>query len=544
MPAEPAAEPTAERTAQAARSTDATRPTDSTGPTESAPAGTAEPTTAPATAPRTVYGSPGELVAGRYRIGPRLGSGSSGVVHRAHDRLLGREVALKELRAPGNPPADELAALHARVRQEVRCAARLSHPGIIAVHDVVQHGDRPWVVMELIDGFSLGDLLRAGALLDPVEAARVGLELVDALRTAHRAGVLHRALTPSNVLLGPGGRVVLTDFGTALLHDTDRPPRSGELSPAPEHLAPERVRGLHTGPEADLWALGVTLYHVVEGVSPFRRSSSVASMQAVLTDEPPTPVRAGALGPTLTALLAKEPADRLSLEQALGRLSVVAEPLLRTHLFAPPTAAASPTEQTGGAGADAPTTTPAAGRTPAAQDPPGAAEAPGAAGGSAVPGTLGTLGGRVAPGAAPAAAASVAAPEPGAAAGAAVRAAGERPDAGGADERRNGAVVAEPACGFETRRSRRAEHWGSNVFPAVAALAGAVAAGVTAYVLLAGRVPPVEPPAGSLPVGEATTTPPSPRGASAEGGPNPAGTDATPDGTRHWADPAAAVSSG
>lgn len=251
----------------------------------------------------------GLVLAGRYRLAESIGSGGMGQVWRAHDELLNRTVAVKELTAALYVTAADRAVLHARTQKEARAAARISHPAVVTVHDVLDHGGRPWIVMQYVDGPSLADAVAAGPIVVR-EAARIALQVLDALRAAHAAGVLHRDVKPGNVLLARDGRVLLTDFGIAAIEGDSAITRTGEIVGSIDYLAPERVRGNDPGPASDLWALGATLHTAVEGKSPFRRTSAVATMQAVVTDDPPTPERAGPLGPVIAALLHKDPEAR------------------------------------------------------------------------------------------------------------------------------------------------------------------------------------------------------------------------------------------
>ncbi|GGJ93458.1 serine/threonine protein kinase [Streptomyces camponoticapitis] len=251
----------------------------------------------------------GQTLAGRYKLGEAIGRGGMGQVWRAYDELLNRTVAVKELTAALYVSAADRAVLHARTQKEARAAARISHPAVVTVHDVLDHGGRPWIVMQYVDGPSLADALTS----DPIvvrEAARIGLQVLAALRAAHAAGVLHRDVKPGNVLLARDGRVLLTDFGIAAIEGDSAITRTGELVGSIDYLAPERVRGSDPGPASDLWSLGATLHTAVEGTSPFRRTSAVATMQAVITDDPPAPLRAGPLAPVITALLHKDPEAR------------------------------------------------------------------------------------------------------------------------------------------------------------------------------------------------------------------------------------------
>ncbi|MDX3181632.1 serine/threonine-protein kinase [Streptomyces sp. ME02-7008A-1] len=258
----------------------------------------------------------GTVLAGRYRLGDVLGRGGMGKVWRAHDEVLHRTVAVKELTAGLYAAEADRAVLHARTQKEARAAARITHPGVVTVHDVIEYDNRPWIVMQYVDGPSLADAAKESGEVEPREAARIGLHVLGALRAAHAAGVLHRDVKPANVLLARDGQVLLTDFGIAAIEGDSTITRTGELVGSIDYLAPERVRGGDPGPASDLWSLGATLYTAVEGNSPFRRTSPISTMQAVVAEEPPPPVRGGALAPVITALLRKDPSDRPTAEEA------------------------------------------------------------------------------------------------------------------------------------------------------------------------------------------------------------------------------------
>ncbi|MFC5638315.1 serine/threonine-protein kinase [Streptomyces bullii] len=263
----------------------------------------------------------GLLVAGRYRLGDPIGSGGMGRVWRAHDEVLHRTVAIKELTAALYVSESEQAVLLARTRAEARAAARINHSAVVTVHDVLDHDGRPWIVMELVEGRSLADEVKEHERVEPQEAARIGLWVLRALRAAHTAGVLHRDVKPGNVLLGRDGRVLLTDFGIAQIEGDTTITRTGEVVGSVDYLAPERVRGHDPGPASDLWALGATLYTAVEGRSPFRRTTPLTTMQAVVEEEVAEPRYAGPLEPVVLALLRKDPASRpgaAELEQMLA----------------------------------------------------------------------------------------------------------------------------------------------------------------------------------------------------------------------------------
>lgn len=256
------------------------------------------------------------MLAGRYRLVEPIGSGGMGKVWRAHDELLHRTVAVKELTAGLYVAQADREVLHARTQKEARAAARIQHPAVVTVHDVLEHDDRPWIVMEYIDGPSLAEAAKAAGRIEPREAARIGLHVLGALRAAHAVGVLHRDVKPGNVLLAKDGRVLLTDFGIAAIEGDSSITRTGELVGSIDYLAPERVTGGAPDPSSDLWSLGATLYTAVEARSPFRRTSPISSLQAVVNDEPPVPRQSGALGPVITALLRKDPTQRPSAAEA------------------------------------------------------------------------------------------------------------------------------------------------------------------------------------------------------------------------------------
>ncbi|GAA4996561.1 serine/threonine-protein kinase [Streptomyces hyderabadensis] len=267
----------------------------------------------------------GRLVAGRYRLGEAIGSGGMGRVWRAHDEVLHRTVAIKELTAALYVSESDQAILLARTRGEARAAARINHSAVVTVHDVLEHDGRPWIVMELVEGRSLADAVKEDERVDPREAARIGLWVLRALRAAHTAGVLHRDVKPGNVLLADDGRVLLTDFGIAQIEGDSTITRTGEVVGSVDYLAPERVRGHDPGPSSDLWALGATLYTAVEGRSPFRRTSPLTTMQAVVEEEATEPRYAGALAPVISALLRKDPAERPDPTEAEHLLAQAAE---------------------------------------------------------------------------------------------------------------------------------------------------------------------------------------------------------------------------
>ncbi|MCM2389419.1 serine/threonine-protein kinase [Streptomyces albipurpureus] len=268
----------------------------------------------------------GRRIGGRYRLVGKLGHGGMGTVWRAHDEVVDREVAVKEPRVPDHVNAGEREKVYLRMQREARAAARIEHPAVVTMHDVVIEDGKPWIVMELVHGQSLAARLQEGTL-DVREAARIGLAVLGALAAAHEAGVLHRDVKPDNVLLGRGERVVLTDFGIAQVEGEQGLTETGAFVGSPEFIAPERVLGQRPGPESDLWSLGVVLYAAVEGMSPYRRSHIPATLQAVLSAEPQMPARgSGALGTLVMRLLRKDPAMRPDAAEIRGTLETVARP--------------------------------------------------------------------------------------------------------------------------------------------------------------------------------------------------------------------------
>ncbi|MEU7055234.1 protein kinase [Streptomyces sp. NPDC046197] len=257
------------------------------------------------------------VIAGRYRLQARLGRGGMGVVWQATDQLLGRRVAVKELPFDETLSAEEARLQRDRTLREARAVAQLRHPHIIVVHDVVEQDERPYIVMELIDGGSLADRIATHGPIDAGEAARIGIALLSALRTAHEAGVLHRDIKPANVLVESGtDRVVLTDFGIAQVAGATTLTETGSFVGSPEYTAPERMSGARTGPESDLWSLGALLCTALSGESPFRRDSLGGILHAVVFDEIRPPAQAAPVLPVVRGLLERDPDRRLDAAEA------------------------------------------------------------------------------------------------------------------------------------------------------------------------------------------------------------------------------------
>ncbi|MFI6440986.1 serine/threonine-protein kinase [Streptomyces sp. NPDC050759] len=265
----------------------------------------------------------GRLLAGRYRLGEVLGRGGMGTVWRAEDETLGRTVAVKELRFPSSIDEDEKRRLITRTLREAKAIARIRNTSAVTVYDVVDEDDRPWIVMELVEGKSLAEAIREDGLLEPKRAAEVGLAVLDVLRSAHREGILHRDVKPSNVLISEDGRVVLTDFGIAQVEGDPSITSTGMLVGAPSYISPERARGHKPGPAADLWSLGGLLYAAVEGAPPYDKGSAIATLTAVMTEPLEEPKNAGPLKDVIYGLLTKDPAQRLDDSRARAMLTAV-----------------------------------------------------------------------------------------------------------------------------------------------------------------------------------------------------------------------------
>ncbi|MCH5674479.1 serine/threonine-protein kinase [Streptomyces gilvus] len=284
----------------------------------------------------------GRVIAGRYLLLNRLGSGGMGHVWLAHDRRLACEVALKEIvfREP-DPVGEEREARVARARSEARHAAGLrGHPHVVTVHDVLEHEGLPWIVMEYVTGaLDLRELVETRGPLAPAECARIGLAVLDALTAGHERGVMHRDVKPANILLAPDragapyGRVLLTDYGISVRPDggETRYTLASVLVGTSGYLAPERAKGGPPTPAADLFSLGCTLYYGVEGRAPFERASHLAEVTAVVMEEPRPAVRAGALGPVLRGLLEKDPGRRASAAETEAALSGIVTPRAEPH---------------------------------------------------------------------------------------------------------------------------------------------------------------------------------------------------------------------
>jgi len=266
----------------------------------------------------------GRRVANRYELEAELGHGGMGVVWRATDTLLARQVALKEVDLPRAGDAAERQDLRARVSREARAAARLSHPGVVTVYDIAHDGEQDFIVMELVSAPTLEELVRTGGPLAPQRAARLGLGLLDALEAAHRAGIVHRDLKPKNVMVREDGATKLADFGIASVQGDPRLTATGLVVGSPAYMAPEQVEAQAVSPATDLWALGATLWFAVEGQPPFG-GGEFQTLSAIVNGQPRRPERLGPLTPVLARLLVKDPTGRATPAQLRPLLRQVAE---------------------------------------------------------------------------------------------------------------------------------------------------------------------------------------------------------------------------
>ena len=264
-------------------------------------------------------------VGGRYRLDRSIGSGGMGTVWEGTDELLGRRVAVKEVRFPEGVSEHEAAELKERTLREARATARLTHPNVVTTYDVVEDSGRPYIVMELLDARSLSQVLREDGALPPHRVAELGLNMLSALETSHRQGVVHRDVKPGNVLLMADGRAVLTDFGIATMAGDPALTSTGVVLGSPAYMPPERARGRKPGPEGDLWSLGATLYAAAEGRPPYDSDDPLGTLTAVISDPVPTPGVDGPLRAAILGLLTKDPAERMTIPAARRLLEQAAQ---------------------------------------------------------------------------------------------------------------------------------------------------------------------------------------------------------------------------
>ncbi len=311
----------------------------------------------------------GRVIAGRYNLQHPIGRGAMGVVWRARDQILDREVAVKEVVISSLLGEEERRNAYQRTLREARTAARLSHRGLVAVYDVAEEDGRPWIVMELVPSRSLDQVLTVEGRLAPLRVARIGQQLLSALAAAHIAGVLHRDVKPSNVLIatdrtgtGWDERAVLTDFGIAQFEGDPRLTQTGMVMGSPGFTAPERIRGGDATPGSDLWSLGATLYAAVEGRGPYeQRGGAITTMSAIINEDAPVAAHAGRLAPVIGALMRRDPSTRPTAPAAARMFAYVLPLLSAAELESPapahPPTAASPVRPSASAIAPAPAET-------------------------------------------------------------------------------------------------------------------------------------------------------------------------------------------
>jgi serine/threonine protein kinase len=266
----------------------------------------------------------GELIAGRYRLVSRLGSGAMGVVWQARDERLHRIVAIKQLLLPARLSDSEVEEASRRAMREGRITARLHHPHAIAVYDVAEHAGQPCLVMEYLASRSLAAVLSTQGVLSPEEVASIGSQIASALTAAHQAGIVHRDIKPGNVLLAEDGTVKITDFGVSHAVGDVTVTATGMLAGTPAYLAPEVAQGHSGGFSSDVFSLGATLYTALEGMPPFGiNTNPIALLHQVASGEIIAPRRSGPLTPVLLRLLQRNPEQRPTMDQAYDALATL-----------------------------------------------------------------------------------------------------------------------------------------------------------------------------------------------------------------------------
>ncbi|NIJ12562.1 serine/threonine protein kinase [Saccharomonospora amisosensis] len=267
-----------------------------------------------------------QLVGGRYRLREWLGTGAMGVVWKGDDERLHRTVALKRLHLqpqPGSPTAD----VRARAMREGRIAARLLHPNAIAVFDVIEDAGDPWLVMEYLPSTSLAQVIAERGRLEPAEVAAIGRQVAAALAAAHRSGIVHRDVKPANVLLAEDGTAKISDFGISRAAGDVTLTASGFVAGTPAYFAPEVARGNDADFRSDVFSLGSTLYHAVEGAPPFgAHDNAIALLHKVSQGDIEPPSHAGPLRPVLLKLLDPDPDARPDMAEAAAELARLSAP--------------------------------------------------------------------------------------------------------------------------------------------------------------------------------------------------------------------------
>ncbi|MEV0681296.1 serine/threonine-protein kinase [Actinosynnema sp. NPDC050436] len=278
------------------------------------------------TGPQGVNTQP-RVIAGRYALLGELGRGGMGVVWRAQDNVIGRQVAIKELHLPDGIAHEERRVLEERVLREARTAGRLNDPGVVTVFDVVAEHGTTYIVMELVEAATLSTIVAQGGPLPQDRVIPIAVQALSALDTAHQAGIVHRDVKPGNLMVQPNGRVKLTDFGIAQAMDDPRLTTSGSLIGSPAYMSPERIHGHEASPASDLWALGATLCYAVEGANPYERSTTASTLHAIMNEMPRLTRAHGVLGAVITGLMMPDPNARLTGPQARAMLErAIAQP--------------------------------------------------------------------------------------------------------------------------------------------------------------------------------------------------------------------------
>jgi serine/threonine protein kinase len=276
-------------------------------------------------------GAVGMRIGGRYALVELVGEGGMGRVWRCRDTLLNRNVAAKEVVLPQGLPPGEMRRYTDQVVDEARMAARLKHVNVVTVHDVIEDGGAPWIIMEFVAGTSLAAHLKKEGRIPWRRARDICLQIAAALAHAHEHGVIHRDLKPGNILLD-GHRVCLTDFGIARELDRVSARTSvGTVIGTPPYMAPEQWEGGKVTPKIDMWALGAILFQMVEGRLPFAADSLRELLAAVLNRPAPAAPHAGPMARMISALLEKNPPRRPSAKTALAELRACASPVPRRH---------------------------------------------------------------------------------------------------------------------------------------------------------------------------------------------------------------------
>ncbi|KOX20370.1 serine/threonine protein kinase [Saccharothrix sp. NRRL B-16348] len=266
-----------------------------------------------------------------------LGRGGMGVVWRAQDNVIGRQVAIKELHLPDGIALEERRVLEERVLREARTAGRLNDPGVVTVYDVVAEHGMNYIVMELVEAATLSTLINAHGPMPQDRVISMAIQALSALDSAHQAGIVHRDVKPGNLMVTPNGRVKLTDFGIAQAVDDPRLTTSGSLIGSPAYMSPERIHGNEASPASDLWALGATLCYAVEGANPYDRPTTASTLHAIMNEMPRLTRAHGVLGAVITGLMMPDPNARLTGPQARAMLErAAAQPTPPTGFGAPP----------------------------------------------------------------------------------------------------------------------------------------------------------------------------------------------------------------